>query len=115
MPDVINIGQHAFALTLNLLYTIIASLVAGVVLYKWKRKVEYDEKIKRDLIEAREAAEKHRHGEVIELIDGRHNLVIDKIEDYCKRSEKRFSEIKRDFDNHYHDEDNTVIIKRGGM
>lgn len=54
MPDVIQIGNHAYALTLNLFVTVLASVVASIVYFKWKRRIEREDQTKRELIEQRE-------------------------------------------------------------
>jgi len=115
MPDVISIGSHTYALTLNLLLTGFIGLAFSVALFYWQRKVKREDAVKRELIEAREKADASRHEKVVDLIEDRHGLVINKIEDYCKKNDLFHREFKRDFDNHYHDEENSVVIKRGGM
>ena len=98
IPDAVMVGKHAYALTLNLLFTVFATLIASVAFYRWRRKQERDEETKRKLIEAREAADAERHETLKEMIIENRQAVAVKLDRICER----FDKVDERFDTHEH-------------
>ena len=97
-PDVIKIGTHAYALTLNLILTGFIGLLFSIALFYWTRKVKrYDQK--RDEERKEREADKRASLLLKEAVDeSRHKTVVAKVDTICLRLDK----IDQRFDGHEH-------------
>ena len=116
MPDVIQIGQHAYALTLNLILTGCIGLFFSLALFYWSRKVKKEDEIKKALIQAREDSDAERHRlilesvkEIKEELGDKSDTIFQKVDDYCKANSAEHGRMKRNFWKHRHDNGSIII------
>lgn len=109
MPDIMQIGEYSLALTINLLLTGAIGLGFSIALFYWTRKVKGEDAIKRELIEAREKADKERHEALLKSVDAikeelgdKSDLLFRKVEDFCKVTRNEHAKMKRNFWKHTH-------------
>ena len=98
IPDAVMISSHAYALTLNLFVTIGATVLASIIFYRWRRRLEREEENKRKLIEAREKADAARHETLKGMITDNRKAMADKLDKICER----FEEMDERFHEHEH-------------
>jgi hypothetical protein len=117
MPDFIQIGSHAYALTLNLFLTGFIGLLFSIVLFYWTRRIKREDEIKRSLIAAREIADKERHDAVIGSVNtlneelGRQSKALfTKIDKFCTENYSEHAKMRRNFWKHTH-RDSEIFIK----
>ena len=116
-PDVVQIGSHTYALTLNLILTGSRGAAFSIALFLWQRKVRKDDKLREELLLVQEKANTERHEAVLESVTTlkealgeKSDTLFRKIDDFCRESAADRAKMKRNFWKHYHDDEDPKKI-----
>jgi hypothetical protein len=120
MNDVVQIGSHYYALTLNLFLTAFFGLMGSILYFRYQRKIKREdaEKLKLEETATNALAQlvEERHDTLIEKFDDTKTQIIRKIDDHV--SEQKVWQVSIDdrFFSHGHrivgDIANDIIIKK---
>jgi hypothetical protein len=106
VPDVIQIGNHYYALILNLIITTFFGLMGSIVYFRYQRKIKRRDaeklKLEETATNALSALVTERHDTLIKNFDDTRKTIVNKIDAHCVAQEKWQIQVDDRFHSHAH-------------
>jgi hypothetical protein len=90
--DLVRIGNHYYALTLNLILTAFFGLLGSIAYFRYQRKIKREDEKNQKLEDSKDQADTEKKDALAKLVEERHGTLIGKFDETKKEIIKKIDD-----------------------